>query len=815
MLSTPNAATQLHIMHDGPITIATGRNRKETDWKNREMLWSELVKRLSQTNRTKETYEEYKKLPKSEQDAIKDVGGFVGGTLKGGRRKTSAVVWRQIVTLDADYVKGDLWAAVETMLDCACVMYSTHKHSPESPRLRLVIPLSRPVTPDEYQAVSRRMAADVGIDFFDNTTYEPHRLMYWPSTSKDGEFVFRFQDAPWLDPDEVLRRYPDWRDPSYWPESSRTRQERKRLADKQGDPHEKPGIVGAFCRTYSISQAIETFLGDIYEPAGEGRYTYIPGSTVGGLVVYDGGKFAYSHHSTDPISGRLVNAFDLVRLHKFGVRDDEAEPGTPTVRLPSYTAMVELATADEQVRQTLGEERLADAAEEFGEMPQDNPEWVKHLKVNRRGEVLPTIDNILIILENDPRLANAFALNEFSHLPVIRKSVPWRKVQNGQDGEAWHDSDDAALRHYIETVYGINSPTKVNDALAIVMERNKFHPVRDYLGSLWWDGIPRIDTLLVDYLGAEDSLYVRAVTRKALTAAVARVFNPGCKFDYMLVLVGPQGIGKSHFIAKLGQRWYSDTLDLVAGKGAYEQLQNVWLIEMGELSAIKKAEIEAVKHFISKERDRFRVAYGRHVTEFPRQCVFFGTTNDREFLRDKTGNRRFWPVDVAVENRRKNLWHDMDQYEIDQIWAEAVDAWKNNEHLYLNPSLEAEAAERQTRHTEESPKAGVVREYLERLLPSDWDERDLNQRRAYLHGHEFGEEPEGTIRRDKVCVMEIWAELFEGDPKQLTQLHAREIHDILRQTPGWKPYTEGVGKLRFGKLYGVQKAYVREGFGKN
>lgn len=809
MLSTPNAATQLHIMHDAPITIATGRNRKETDWKNREMLWSELVKRLSQTNRTKETYEEYKKLPKSEQDAIKDVGGFVGGTLKGGRRKMSAVVWRQIVTLDADYVKGDLWAAVETMLDCACVMYSTHKHSPESPRLRLVIPLSRPVTPDEYQAVSRRMAADVGIDFFDNTTYEPHRLMYWPSTSKDGEFVFRFQDAPWLDPDEVLRRYPDWRDPSYWPESSQTRQERKRLADKQGDPHEKPGIVGAFCRTYSISEAIETFLGDIYEPAGEGRYTYTPGSTVGGLVVYDGGKFAYSHHSTDPISGRLVNAFDLVRLHKFGARDDEAEPGTPTVRLPSYTAMVELAMTDERVRQTLGEERLAEAAEEFGEVPKGDLEWVKKLEVNRKGAILPTIDNILIILENDPRLAGKITLNDFSHQPVAKGNLPWRKVGNQRDGEPWRDSDDAALRHYIESVYDIAAPTKINDALAIVLERHKFHPVREYLESLWWDGIPRIETLFIDYLGAEDSPYTRAVTRKMLVAAVARVFQPGVKFDYSAVLVGPQGCGKSAIIKRLALDWHSDSLTTVSGKEAYEQLQGAWIIEMAELTATRKAEVEAVKHFLSKQEDAYRVAYGRRVSHFPRQCVFFGTTNDDEFLRDRTGNRRFWPIRVRVQQPTKSIWNDLTDYEVDQVWAEAVTLWREGETLYLGPELEAEALKRQGQHTEESAKTGLIVEYLERLLPEDWEQRGIPARRAFIHGTEFGQPAEGTVRRERVCAMEIWVELFEGDPKQLTPMQAREINDILRRLPGWVPYTEGRGRLYFGKHYGHQRAFVR------
>ncbi|MBP3037964.1 hypothetical protein J9303_00385 [Bacillaceae bacterium Marseille-Q3522] len=352
------------LKYDGSITIAIGRSRKEMNWKNREMLWSELTKRLSMTNYTGETHAEYIKLPKSQQDQIKDIGGFVGGSLKGGRRKTDAVVWRSVLTLDADFIKGDLWSSVEMMLDCACTIYSTHKHTPAKPRLRLVIPLSRSVTPDEYQAVSRRIAADLGIDFFDDTTYQPHRLMYWPSTSRDGEYIFKMQDAPWLNPDEVLARYEDWKDSSYWPESTRLQQAHKRAAEKQGDPYEKPGLVGVFCRAYSIPEAIETFLEDIYEPAGENRYTYLAGSTTGGLILYENDKFAYSHHGTDPVGGKLVNAFDLVRIHKFGAQDEGKEEKNIT-KLPSYKKMIHFAEQDTNVQELKKQERLAAIEEDF------------------------------------------------------------------------------------------------------------------------------------------------------------------------------------------------------------------------------------------------------------------------------------------------------------------------------------------------------------------------------------------------------------------------------------------------------------------
>lgn len=359
--------TTVKIKNNGLLTIVTGRDRKEMSWEPLTIQWSQLVEKMSKTKRTSETVDQYKKMTKDRQSDLKDIGGYVGGILKGGRRKAEEVVSRTLITLDIDYAKGDIWASVEVMLGCACVMHSTHSHNLKNTRLRLVIPMSRETTPDEHEAIARMIAADLGIDFFDDTTYEPHRLMYWPSTSSDGEYVFKCLDEPWLDPDTVLARYPDWRDVSSWPRSSRTKQTRQKLANKQEDPLSKKGVVGAFCQTYSISAALETFLGDVYGPVGDGRYTFLAGSTVGGLVVYDGDTFAYSHHSTDPISGKLVNAFDLVRLHKFGDLDEDAEPGTPS-KLPSYKAMAQLLKDDERVQQTIEEIKALQAGEDFAQV---------------------------------------------------------------------------------------------------------------------------------------------------------------------------------------------------------------------------------------------------------------------------------------------------------------------------------------------------------------------------------------------------------------------------------------------------------------
>lgn len=806
-MSTGSKA-EIKIKQERSITISTGRNRKETKWKNKELKWSELLERFKNTTYTSETCQEYKKLPKNEQDNIKDVGGFVGGTLKDGRRKSDTVIKRTLLTLDADYGKGGLWDIIEMLFDFGCCIYSTHKHSKENPRLRLVIPLGREVSPEEYQAIARKVAEDIGIDYFDDTTYEPSRLMYWPSTSIDGVFEFNYQDGLWLDPDEILNRYKDWRDITSYKVSSRCFQQREKLAAKQGNPREKGGIVGAFCRTYSTEDVLEKFLSDVYVKASEeNRYTYIKGSTAGGLVIYQNGDFAFSHHGTDPIGGKLCNAFDLLRIHKFGVLDEEVDLNTQVSKLPSNIAMVDLITKDEAVKLTLGGERLNLAREDFNEV---DFQWLKFLEVDKKGFYKATIENLVLILENDPYLKEKIAHNEFSHRTTIRGSLPWHTLKNKAEGDPWKDGDDAALRHYIEKVYEITNPSKICDALSIVEEKNRYHPICVYFEGLVWDNVPRVDSLFIDYLGTEDSPYNRAVTRKAMVAAVARVFIPGIKFDYMLVLVGKQGIGKSHIISLLGQSWYSDSLNTVQGKEAYEQLQDAWLIEMAELSATRKAETEAVKHFISKREDIYRVAYGKRVTKFPRQCVFFGTTNDSEFLRDRTGNRRFWPVVVGTCKRKKNLWKDMTQLEIDQIWAEALEIFKAGENLYLEADIEKEAVKRQDKHTEDSSKDGLIREHLNMLLPENWNELDVGARRRFIHGSEFGVSTEGSFKRERVCAMEIWVELFQADPKQMTPAQAREINDILRKIEEWEPYSKSTGRLKFGKNYGLQRAFVRK-----
>lgn len=792
-----------NIRYDGPITIATGSSRKSVSWKNEEVLWSTFAQRLQAVTRTQETLAEYKALSKPRRDEIKDVGGFVGGTLKGGRRKAEAIIQRRLLTLDLDYVTSadSPWETVELIMGCAAVLYSTHSSTPRAPRLRLVIPLARPVDPDEYMALARRIAGDIGIDLCDDTTYEPHRLMYWPSASRDADFCYRVSDGPWLDPDEQLRRYHDWRDPSEWPVSSRKQDIMQRLAKKQGDPLEKRGVVGAFCRVYSIEDAIETFLPEVYIKCGEDRYTYAGGSTSGGLVLYENGKFAYSHHGTDPISGKLCNAFDLVRIHMFGDKDDDAAPGTPVSRLPSFTAMSDIAINDEAVRQNLALTRIKELSDKWDDIEPDDVDWLKELTVSGKGTFEATIDNARLILLHDPELKGRYYFDEFRERPVVDGDLPWEPLEK-RATDCWCDTDDSGLRRHLEKHYGIDNAGKIRDAVELAMLSRKRHPVREYLNDLMWDGQNRMDTLFIDYLGAADNEYTREVTRKSLIGAVARILSPGCKHDHTLVLVGPQGCRKSTTLAKLGKQWFSDSLYTVSGKDAYEQLQGYWIIEMGEMAATRKAELEQIKQFMSKQVDSYRAAYAKRTQEHPRQCAFFGTTNDDEFLRDSTGGRRFWPV--VVTDKGRELGSLLTEEIVDQIWAEAVVRYEGGEPWYLSERVEAMARKVQEEHTEMNGKQGLIERFLDTLLPKNWESMDLDKRMLFWGGG-FGDKEEGTEVRNRVCAIEIWQELFRGDPKTFTPAQAREINGILRRISGWKSQSS----MNCG-IYGRQRGFSRE-----
>ena len=761
------------------LAIAYGGSCHAKQWSNKTITFDELCERLKTTVRTPETVAEYQKMKKSDRELAKDKGGFVGGQLAGGRRKNESIISRSMLTLDADSAPTgfiDLYCNKAAYASC---LYTTHSHTSESVRVRIIIPLTRDVTPEEYIAVSRYFANDWCIDYFDICSYKPNQLMYWPTTPSDGEYVFKRTEGEWLNPDEVLKKHPEWRDISLLPTCKKESAAKANVRKKQKDPLEKKGVVGAYCRAHTITEIMEQELSDIYAPSanGSGRYDYIKGESTAGVVVYDD-KFAYSHHATDPAGGMLLNAFDLVRVHRFG--DD-------------FSAMNEYALKDNAVKAQLLKDRQDTATEEF-------TDWHDRLSYEKNGTLVSSLSNLLIILEND-ELINSISYNLLSNSVEIKDDVPWVHGEG-----SWRDADDAQLACYIEEKYGSFSARNLQTALTKVADDRKFHPIREFLEKLPpWDGISRVDTLYIDYLGAEDNEYTRAVARKALCAAYKRVYEPGIKFDTMTVFNGPQGKGKSTLIARLGGTWYTDSVSLtdMNDKTAAEKLQGYWFIEIGEMAGMKKADLDRMKAFVSRLDDKYRASFGRYVTSHPRQCIFFGTTNAIDgYLRDITGNRRFWPVRTPG-GEEHHPW-ELTKYDIEQIWAEVKELAKT-EDIVLPRALEKYAERERQLAMETDEREGLVREYLETLLPSNWENMSLFDRRDFLENPDSPMHPEGTAVRSNVCNMEIWCECFGNRKEDIRKIDSYAIAAIMSRIDGWsKP-----DNFRKYKLYGRQRVYNR------
>lgn len=801
----------------------------ETEWKLQKVSWAKLCTKLCSVKRTAESAAEYKAMSKAQRGKVKDIGGFVGGTFQGAHRKASEVTGRSLVTLDLDFATASLPGLVaDALAGTAWCLYTTHSHTPKEPRFRLVVPLSREVSAEEYVPIARRIADEIGLSLFDQSTYEPSRLMYWPSASRDAEFIGLTGEGEPADADEILNTYTDWRNVAEWPVHEMHNPVSR--GAKQEDPRTKPGIIGAFCRTYTISEAIAAFIPGVYtQTTQEDRWTYTEGSTHGGMVTYED-TWAYSHHGTDPCGGKLCNAFDLVRLHLFGSLDEDTDTeNTPVNKLPSFVAMEAHARSDQRVSGTRAAERMQELAEAFDGLTDTQDEapakakgkkkekltadtaWTMQMQMDeRRRHFLPSPFNFGLIVRNDPAIAGKAKRDVFRGRDCITGDLPWR---SGKEKDPfWNNSDDNGLIDYVSQRYQLTGKQALLDANDLAMSQNTFHPVRDWLNTLTWDGVERLDTLLIDYLGAEDNALTRAMTRKHFTAAVARVMRPGCKYDYVLTLIGPEGFGKSTLIKKMGGPWFDDSLTSIEGKEGMEQVRGKWLIEFGELTNYKKSTSEAYKAFISKQEDSYRPAYGRKVEIYPRQCVFFATTNERAFLKGDTGNRRFWTIECGADEVSSDLWAKLD-HERDQIWAEALHRYNQGETLYLERDLEMIARARQEAHNEVTTdeRAGVIEAFIRREIPENWEQLTVQQRRAYFQGGQVGDVVAlvDKVPRKTITAVEVLVECFGQTMDERTRYRTKEINQILRGF-GW---LKEIGRT-YDKMYGRQRTYeVRDNSG--
>lgn len=547
------------------FTISTQRNRKDRFCKESVITLQGFVDELSRPEVKPETHAEYLAMNKEDQTNSKDVGGFVLGTLKGNRRNKNTVERLCGVALDADFAQPGMIDAIRYSMPYVTIVYSTRKHTPEKPRYRIIIMLKHPVSPEQHSAVSRKLAEHIGMEMFDKTTFEPNRMMFFPSISSDSQFVFEVFGRELCDPDEVLAEYEDWRDSSKWPICP----EEKRLiagstGARQKDPMSKDGVIGAYNKTHSITRVLEEYGGDLYEPSTvPNRWSYKEADSTAGVVVYED-KFFFSFHASDPNSYQLMNAFDLTRALRFLDQDESCRDDTPTSKRPSYKAMMAFARDDGEVKEMLAEQKAEKARQTFeaveSEDAEDTPAspadgeppgseggdgnastppttpappskskkasaWKRKLEYDNMGNLKGSMYNAMLIFHNDEKL-DGIVFNELSESLEIKGEVPW-----SHPNEIWRDADDSQLIAYLELNYGSFSERIYKNALAKIADDRRYHPIRDYLNALpLWDGVPRVDRLMVTCLGAADTPYVHAITRKMLCAAIARVMVPGTKF---------------------------------------------------------------------------------------------------------------------------------------------------------------------------------------------------------------------------------------------------------------------------------------------
>jgi len=789
------------------------------------MLVSEFYAKLATPIRGTETIAQYNSMSKSQRDSLKDVGGFIGGELLNGIRKAGYITYRDFISLDFDAVPAGFtneFVQRAYAMNINFCLYTTRNHKPEAPRFRLIVPTNRSMTADEYEPVARLLSTYICQDmsWLDRTTFDISRIMYWPSCCSDSQYICNCDlEKPFLSVDGMLSCYNDWRNILEWPLCPSENKNDLMPATKQKDPLEKIGVVGAFCRSYTISDVISKFLPDVYTPAGEGRYTYSKGSTTGGAVVYDN-KYLYSHHATDPACDTLCNAFDLVRIHFFGSEDDSITAQTPPNRLPSYKAMITFARADPVVAEAINSDKLAEIEDDFGDAVSEEArsdyakalkEWFQSLKREKDGDnIQKTAENISITLEKHPRLRGRFIKNTFAYKEQGVGPLPWGDRENLLNGTIfdWDDSDTSGLLLFIEKCTGIHTKNLILDALNECWARHSYHPIQNYVSSLKWDGVSRLDRIFIDYLGAEETEYVKAVTRMTFVAAITRIFRPGIKYDTVTVLVGPQGLGKSTLISIMAknEEWFTDALKDLSDRSAIECIQGAWLVELGEMSALNKTELNVAKAFISRTIDKARMAYGRFAKTMPRTCIFFGTSNTKAFLKDPTGERRYLPIDCHPTAAKKKVFTDLPN-EVDQIWAEAYNLYSNNLIGLTMPSyLENEVLAAQREHRLIDPLEDEIKAFINRPIPEDWYNWTLEERQRFWLNYKCEKEKVKLVCRNRVCAREILYEACEKDGKSATRSDILKISVIMAQMQEW----ESRKGIDFGKPYGITSGYQRK-----
>lgn len=767
------------------FAIATAPRRNSRHWKLGTVTWGEILTWVRKPGTAKEA------------------GNYLLGTLRetsvahdktqpterctGIHRRKEAVVSRSALTLDIDSPDKDFATKVELAFPYAALMHTTFNSSPDDPRYRLVIPTDREMAPDEYVFAAQAVMVMLGEDAFDPGTTQPERYMFRPAAKKPAWFESLTLDGDPLPVDDFLSSFETDLSHKAMPKPHRNKR----------NPFEIEGVIGAFNRAYVDWDLLIAEYELPYEKVDDDRYQLIGARSMAGMgPVADTEGFVYSHHASDPAFGKTCSAFDLVRLHHFGDLDEEAEPQTPVNKLPSHMAMLALATRDFRAIASAAELDFDELTDDEGNIDDDHPDsWQLRLARNNRGRVLDTVGNRTLLKEHDP-VFQLLYYNEMAFTVEVAETLPWREVT--ERNRTFGRTDRLELADYVEREYALTLPLSKIDGMVDTQAMQRLvNPVADYLRNLTWDGVSRVEECLP---GVRPTAYTRLVARKVLVAAVARMLQPGVKWDHTLVLYGSEGLGKSWWIDKLA-RGYSASLGRIGDKDTLLTMQRSWIMISDEGHSLKKVDHDVQKEFLTRTTDLFRLPYERETQVHPRHSVIWSTTNDETFLRRQEGNRRF----LIVHCQDKVDFDAMTDDYIDQLWAEAVHLYRQGEPLFLAASESELAADERERFVEEDAMGGVIENYLDTPVPADWDRRSPEARVAWLAAYKEGFEAGGTGRIDQVCSTQIWVEALGrriGDHRRIDLL---EVSNALKRIPGWY--------LRPGRHrlpgYGPQTVFVR------
>ena len=780
-------------MTDEAYPVAYASKPNDAHWTNDTVTWDEILEWVAKPAKRKEcgnyilaTLERTEKVH----------AGADGPCLDVHRDNRSIGRRSAVLALDIDAPDTGFDVTVEMLLaDYTYVMHTTHSSTPSEPRYRLLVQADRDMAPDEYVEATQALALRLGKDQFDTGSFQAARFMFKPATRKPEWYDTWINHGRQIEVDDLLAEYD--RDLSELPAPKPGKNKR--------DPYAIEGPVGAFNRVYEdLDDLIATYHLP-YEKIADDRYTLVGSSAEAGFGPVAGAAgLYYSHHANDPAYGVTCSAFDLVRLHWFKEEDEAAKPGTPVNKLPSNEAMLAQATKDTRVVN----EMFGAATSDFDPIDVDDDgddepvdhSWRGQLSLTRQGRFQDVIGNWDLIRKNDPVFQMLY-FNMLSMSPEVGGRLPWRSVTPLT--RTFDGIDHAEMRDYIERTYQFRPTKEQTDHLvSTAAGKNRVSPIKDYLEALVWDGTERVETCLP---GVADTRYNRLVARKVLAAAVARVYQPGFKWDHTLVLQGGEGLGKSTWIEKMAnvgvpeRRTYHYTLGPINSKDTLLAMHMSWIVVSDEGHSLRKADNDALKEFLTRTHDVFRMPYDRDTVVHPRQCVIWSTTNDETFLRRQEGNRRFLMVRCLERFDIDAMTQDV----VDQLWAEAVELYKSGEQLYLTDEEATLAQLERDPFLEEDSNAGVIENFLATKVPMDWWSKAPSARIQWIEDLDQGFEAEGDITVDRTCTRQLWHEaLKQRIPPRRTDL--LEIAASLKDL-GWV----SSGHHRF-PGYGTQTVYVRK-----